>query len=132
ASHDPLTRLNNRRLFLERIQQEVARIGASGDSFSIVFLDVDGLKRINDTYGHLAGDALLREVSNALTDAVRGEDVVGRYGGDEFVVLLPSTPAPAAIVVAQRIREGIARHRVMIGQRLIAIPGVSLGIATYP
>src|ERR1700674_3034647 len=81
ASHDPLTRLNNRRLFLERIQQEITRTGASGDSFSIVFLDVDGLKRINDTYGHLAGDALLREVSNALTDAVRGVDVVARHGG---------------------------------------------------
>ncbi|HXN57938.1 MAG TPA: diguanylate cyclase, partial [Candidatus Angelobacter sp.] len=108
ASHDPLTRLNNRRLFLERIQQAVDRAVASGDSFSIVFLDVDGLKRINDTYGHLAGDALLREVSNALTDAVRGEDVVARYGGDEFVVLLPATGAAAAAVVAQRISDGIA------------------------
>ncbi len=132
ASHDPLTRLNNRRLFLERIQQEVARTGASGDSFSIVFLDVDGLKRINDTYGHLAGDALLREVSNALTDAVRGEDVVARYGGDEFVVLLPATGAAAAAVVAQRISDGIARHRFMAGGGLLQIPGVSLGVATFP
>ena len=132
ASHDPLTRLNNRRLFLERIQQAVDRTAASGDSFSIVFLDVDGLKRINDTYGHLAGDALLREVSNALTDAVRGEDVVARYGGDEFVVLLPATGAAAAAVVAQRISDGIARHRFMAGRDLLQIPGVSLGLATFP
>jgi diguanylate cyclase (GGDEF)-like protein len=132
ASHDPLTRLNNRRLFLERIQQEVTRAGASGESFSIVFLDVDGLKRINDTYGHLAGDALLREVSSALTDAVRGEDVVARYGGDEFVVLLPATGAAAAAVVCQRISDGIARHRFMAGRDLLQIPGVSLGMATFP
>ncbi|MEA2668604.1 MAG: hypothetical protein QOJ33_1538 [Chloroflexota bacterium] len=132
ASHDPLTRLNNRRLFLERIQQAVDRTAAAGDSFSIVFLDVDGLKRINDTYGHLAGDALLREVSNALTDAVRGEDVVARYGGDEFVVLLPATGAAAAAVVAQRISDGIARHRFMAGRDLLQIPGVSLGVATFP
>jgi len=132
ASHDPLTRLNNRRLFLERIQQEVIRAGGAGESFSIVFLDVNELKRINDTYGHLAGDALLREVSNALMDAVRGEDVVARYGGDEFVVLLPATPAPAATIVAQRISDGIARHRFMAGRELLQIPGVSLGVATFP
>jgi diguanylate cyclase (GGDEF)-like protein len=132
ATHDPLTRLNNRRLLLERIQQEVVRAGATGESFSIVFLDVNGLKRINDTYGHLAGDALLREVSNALTDAVRGEDVVARYGGDEFVVLLPATWASAAAVVAQRISDGIARHRFMAGRDLLQIPGVSLGVATFP
>jgi diguanylate cyclase (GGDEF)-like protein len=132
ASHDPLTRLNNRRHFLERIQQEIVRARESGESFSIVFLDVDQLKRINDTYGHLAGDALLREVSNALMDAVRGEDVVARYGGDEFVVLLPATPAAAAASVAQRISDGIARHRFMAGRELLEIPGVSLGLANYP
>jgi diguanylate cyclase (GGDEF)-like protein len=132
ASHDPLTRLNNRRHFLERIQQEIVRATAAGENFAVVFLDVDELKRINDTYGHLAGDALLREVSNALMDAVRGEDVVARYGGDEFVVLLPATPAPAAASVAQRIAEGIARHRFMAGRELLQIPGVSLGLATFP
>ena len=132
ASHDPLTRLNNRRHFLERIEQEVTRASGADESFSIVFLDVDQLKRINDTYGHLAGDALLREVSNALMDAVRGEDVVARYGGDEFVVLLPSTPAAAAAIVAQRISDGIARHRFMAGRELLQIPGVSLGVATFP
>jgi diguanylate cyclase (GGDEF)-like protein len=132
ASHDPLTRLNNRRLFLERLNQEIARADASNESFSVLFLDVDELKRINDTYGHLAGDALLREVSNALMDAVRGEDVVARYGGDEFIVLLPATPAPAAASVAQRISEGITRHRFMAGRELLQIPGVSLGVATFP
>ena len=132
ASHDPLTRLNNRRHFLQRIDQEIARAGGAGENFSIVFLDVDELKRINDTYGHLAGDALLREVSNTLLDAVRGEDVVSRYGGDEFVVLLPSTTAAAAASVAQRISDGIARHRFMAGRELLQIPGVSLGLATFP
>jgi diguanylate cyclase (GGDEF)-like protein len=132
ASHDPLTRLNNRRHFLERIQQEIARATSTGESFAVVFLDVDELKRINDTYGHLAGDALLREVSNALMDAVRGEDVVARYGGDEFVVLLPATRPAAAASVAQRISDGIARHRFMAGRELLQIPGVSLGLATFP
>jgi diguanylate cyclase (GGDEF)-like protein len=71
-------------------------------------------------------------VSNALMDAVRGEDVVARYGGDEFVVLLPATPAAAAAIVAQRISDGIARHRFMAGRELLQIPGVSLGAATFP
>ena len=132
ASHDPLTRLNNRRLFMDRIQQEIARAEAAGEMFSVVFLDVNDLKLVNDSYGHLAGDALLREVANALTDAVRGEDVVARYGGDEFVVLLPGTPRAAAAVVAQRITDGIARHRFMAGRQLMQVPGVSLGLATFP
>ncbi|MDQ6709249.1 MAG: diguanylate cyclase [Candidatus Dormibacteraeota bacterium] len=132
ATHDPLTRLNNRRLFLSRIQQEIARAESAQEAFSVVFLDVNDLKLVNDTYGHLAGDALLREVATALTDAVRGEDVVARYGGDEFVVLLPATPRAAATVVAQRIADGIARHRFMAGQELLKLPGVSLGLATFP
>lgn len=132
ASHDPLTRLFNRRLFLERVQEQIERAGPGEENFSVVFLDVDELKRINDTYGHLAGDALLREVSNALMDAVRGEDIVARYGGDEFVVLLPATSATAAASVAQRISDGITRHRFMAGRELLSIPGVSLGLATFP
>lgn len=132
ANHDPLTRLFNRRLFLQRAQQEIERSESSGEPFSVLFLDVNELKRINDSYGHLAGDALLREVANAITDAVRGEDVVARYGGDEFIVLLPATGAAAAASVAQRITDGIGRHRFMAGRELLAVPGVSLGLATYP
>jgi diguanylate cyclase (GGDEF)-like protein len=132
ANHDPLTRLFNRRRFLERAQQEIAKAQENGDSFSILFLDVDELKRINDSYGHLAGDALLREVANAIVDAVRGEDMVVRYGGDEFIVLLPATGAAAAASVAQRVSEGIERHRFMAGRELLEVPGVSLGVATFP
>src|SRR2546425_7898720 len=124
ASHDPLTRLNNRRPFLERIQQEITRAGAASETFSIVFLDVDELKRINDTYGHLAGDALLREVSNALMDAVRGEDVVARYGGGWVVVLLPATPPGAAAQVGQRVPEGMGRPRPLAGPGPLPIPRV--------
>jgi diguanylate cyclase (GGDEF)-like protein len=65
-------------------------------------------------------------------DAVRGEDVVARYGGDEFIVLLPSTAATAAATVAQRVVDGIERHRFMAGRELLTVPGVSLGIATFP
>jgi diguanylate cyclase (GGDEF)-like protein len=132
ASHDPLTRVFNRRLFVDRVQQEMARAARAKESFSLIFLDVDELKRVNDTYGHLAGDALLRQVANALTEAVRGEDLVARYGGDEFVVLLPATPPERATVVAQRIREAIGRHRFMAGGHLLAIPGISLGVASFP
>jgi len=103
-------------------------------------LDNDDLRRGKPTchkeFGEataiLAGDALLREVSNALMDAVRGGDVVARYGGDEFAVLLPATPPTAAASVAQRISEGIGRHRFMAGRELLQIPGVSLGVASFP
>jgi diguanylate cyclase (GGDEF)-like protein len=132
AMHDPLTRLYNRRLLLERLQQAIAHAERHQEQLSIVFVDVDQLKYVNDTYGHLAGDALLREVGVALTDSVRAEDVVARYGGDEFVVLLASTGAAAAGVVVQRIREGIARHHFMAAGRLITVPGISLGLASYP
>jgi diguanylate cyclase (GGDEF)-like protein len=132
AMRDPLTRVYNRRLLVERLQQAIAHADRHREGLSIVFIDVNQLKRVNDTYGHLAGDALLREVAHALTDAVRSEDLVARYGGDEFVVILSSTSGSSATVVAQRIRDGIARHRFMASGQLITVPGVSLGIASFP
>lgn len=132
ATRDPLTHLANRRVLLERIEQQIAHAERRGEPFSLVFLDVDHLKTVNDTHGHLAGDALLREVASSLIEAVRGEDLVARFGGDEFVVLLPATHATPAAVVGVRIKEVIRRHRFLAGSQLITIPGVSLGIATYP
>ncbi len=132
ATRDPLTRLANRRALLERMEQQIAHAERRNEQFSVVFIDVDQLKVINDTHGHLAGDALLREVASALIEAVRGEDLVARFGGDEFVVLLPATQARSAEVVGARINEVIRRHRFLAGSQLTTIPGVSLGIATYP
>ncbi|HYM49245.1 MAG TPA: diguanylate cyclase [Candidatus Limnocylindrales bacterium] len=132
AMHDHLTRVYNRRLLLERLHQAIAHADRHHESLALLFVDVNQLKHVNDTYGHLAGDALLREVAIALTDSVRAEDVVARYGGDEFVVLLASTSSEAAAVVANRVRDGIARHRFMAAGQLITVPGVSLGVATYP
>ena len=107
AMHDPLTRLYNRRLLLERMQQAMAHAERHQEPLSIVFVDVDQLKHINDTYGHLAGDALLREVGVALTDAVRAEDVVARYGGDEFVVVCRGVGDGAAPALCRRIGEAL-------------------------
>ncbi len=132
ATRDPLTRLANRRVLLERMEQQIAHAERHNEAFSVVFLDVDQLKAVNDTHGHMAGDALLREVATALIEAVRGEDLVARFGGDEFVVLLPATLAGPAEVVGARIKEAIRRHAFLAGSQLITIPGISLGIATYP
>jgi diguanylate cyclase (GGDEF)-like protein len=132
ATRDPLTRLANRRVLLERIEQQIAHAERHNEAFSVVFLDVDQLKIVNDTHGHMAGDALLREVASALIEAVRGEDLVARFGGDEFVVLLPATLAGPAAVVGARIQDAIRRHPFLAGSQLITIPGISLGIATYP
>ncbi len=132
ATRDPLTRLANRRVLLDRIEQQIAHAERHNEAFSVVFLDVDQLKTVNDTYGHMAGDALLREVASGLIEAVRGEDLVARFGGDEFVVLLPATLAGPAQVVGARIKDAIRRHPFLAGSQLITIPGISLGIATYP
>jgi diguanylate cyclase (GGDEF)-like protein len=132
ATRDPLTRLANRRVLLERIEQQMAHAERRSEAFSVVFLDVDQLKKVNDTHGHLAGDALLREVAAALIEAVRGEDLVARFGGDEFVVLLPATQASPAEVVGARIHDAIRRRRFLAGSQSMGVPGVSLGIATYP
>jgi diguanylate cyclase (GGDEF)-like protein len=132
ATRDPLTRLANRRVLLGRIEQQIAHAERHNEGFSVVFLDVDQLKTVNDTHGHLAGDALLREVASALIEAVRGEDLVARFGGDEFVVLLPATLAAPAQVVGARIKDAVGRHPFLAGSQLITIPGISLGIATYP
>jgi diguanylate cyclase (GGDEF)-like protein len=128
ATLDPLTMVYNRRALMERTDTAIK----AGRPFSLLFLDVDHLKQINDTFGHLGGDALLREVASALLDAVRGEDLVARYGGDEFVILLPFTPPQSAGVVGQRIRDGMARHRFLAGRQLLPLPGVSLGTASFP
>ena len=104
ARTDVLTSLSNRRHFYERAQQEVARAKRSGKAFSLMLLDVDFFKKINDQYGHAGGDKVLRRLSRVLTELLREVDTPARLGGEEFVVLMPETPLEGARLVAERVR----------------------------
>jgi diguanylate cyclase (GGDEF)-like protein len=107
---DPLSGCLNRRGLEQQMAREIARVVRSGRELALIVLDVDYFKRINDTFGHLAGDGVIREVGELLREAVRGADVVSRLGGDEFAVLLPDTNAAGAYKLAKRIHESISHH----------------------
>jgi diguanylate cyclase (GGDEF)-like protein len=109
ASTDPLTRIYNRRVFLLWCERELERSRRSEGPFSILMIDLDRFKHINDRYGHSTGDEALCAAVEKMQDSVRGIDVLGRWGGEEFSVLLPHASADAAILVAERVRAGIAR-----------------------
>lgn len=138
ALTDGLTGLYNHRHFHERLALEVERSQRSGLPLSLVMLDVDRFKQLNDAYGHPAGDEVLRQLARVLTEARRANDVVARYGGEEFATILVDTAKFTAGKVAERIRERIAEHDF---SDAAAIAGktnsrltvtVSLGVATFP
>jgi diguanylate cyclase (GGDEF)-like protein len=126
ATRDSLTGLANRRLFDESLQREVARAQRLSTPVSLLVLDVDHFKQVNDTYGHQTGDAVLCEVADALVSNTKNYDVAARYGGDEFVVLLPGCSRDDAMAVAERVRNGIARA---VGEAPVTI---SAGVASVP
>jgi diguanylate cyclase (GGDEF)-like protein len=129
---DDLTKLFNSRYLNLYIGREIKRCKRHGIPISVIFLDLDGFKGINDQYGHLAGSRTLSEVGAILSQAVRESDILARYGGDEFVVVLPETPAGGALVIAERIRKAIEGHRFLQAQGLSARISASFGIASYP
>ena len=127
ALRDPLTGLANRRLVDELLEAAVARTKRSAQPLAVAFLDVDGLKAVNDSYGHDAGDTVLRETARRLVEAVRSADVVGRLGGDEFVVVFePGTIAPAE--VERRIDAALSTPIALGGEVEVVCPA-SIGIA---
>ncbi len=126
ARHDPLTGLLNRRSLLEELSREWHRASRGGDSLACVLLDVDYFKKVNDTYGHTAGDAVLRAVAEALQSGCRATDVAGRYGGEEFCVVLPGATEEAALAWAERARKRIAE--MTVGAEQVRVT-VSLGVA---
>jgi diguanylate cyclase (GGDEF)-like protein len=126
ADTDGLTGIANRRIFDETMTRELSRAARSGEELSLVLLDIDHFKRLNDTHGHQVGDDVLRRVARALADGTRTYDVAARYGGEEFAIVLPRTPHADAGAVAERLRRGAVDAE---GE-----PGVTLsaGVATFP
>ncbi len=127
---DPLTGLKNRRYLLERAQDEIARARRNGDHLSVILFDLQNFKHINDTYGHLVGDEVLMEVARRFESAIRKGDILGRYGGDEFVVVLPSATYKQAERAAQRIINLLEPPILARGQ--VFHVKVNAGIATFP
>ena len=129
---DDLTKLFNSRYLNLYIGREIKRCKRHGIPLSVIFLDLDGFKSVNDAHGHLAGSRTLTEVGGILMEAVRESDILARYGGDEFVVVLPETPPSGALVIAERIRRAIECHVFLTDVKLEARISASFGIASYP
>ena len=131
SSEDSLTGLQNRRMIFERIRHEIERVRRYNAELSLIFCDLDYFKEINDTYGHKAGDEVLRTIADILRRSVRTSDVIGRYGGDEFLLVLPQTALKGAQELAERIR-------VAVQDMAFEMPGgksvnttMSIGVAFY-
>jgi diguanylate cyclase (GGDEF)-like protein len=128
---DELTDLLNMRAFGSLLDKEIATAGRYLQPFTIIMIDVDELKNVNDHFGHAAGTRLLKTVAGSISDCVRTSDVLARYGGDEFVILMPHTRSEAAVIAAERICAAIHDSSFeMNGQRIAAT--ASFGIASYP
>jgi len=128
AEHDPLTGVLNRRAILARLRAEFAKARQSGEPLSLLFLDLDHFKHVNDSYGHRAGDQCLRGVIGPIAGELRQGDALGRYGGEEFLILLPGAGAADAEIVAERIRKRVQEMSMIVSGMRIGLT-VSLGVA---
>jgi diguanylate cyclase (GGDEF)-like protein len=131
AIYDTLTNLFNRRHFEERLSAETQKAFESESNLSIIMVDIDHFKKVNDTFGHDGGDKVLREIASLLKNSVRQHDTVARYGGEEFVLLLPGAPLDPTNMVAERIRRSVENTPFDMGQTKIRIT-ISLGISNFP
>lgn len=130
ASTDPLTGLWNRRFFRLACKKELARCVRDGQPFSLLVADIDHFKRINDRHGHLTGDAVLCAIAEAIQSDLRPFDLLGRWGGEEFVVLLPECATPGALEVAERLRKGVQAATHASPDETDIQVTLSLGVAT--
>jgi diguanylate cyclase (GGDEF)-like protein len=132
ARDDDLTGVLNRRSLMERLDSKIAEAVRHGDIFAVVLCDVDGLKAVNDTAGHLAGNEVLTKVAHLMRESIRAEDVVARFGGDEFVLLLPRTGLLPAQALVSRIVSRLREETYHWAGRDHPLPSVSFGIAWFP
>ena len=126
---DPVTNIYNKRYFTERLKQEFSLAKRNKTELSLIMIDLDFFKKINDTYGHLAGDFILGKISEVFSSMTRDEDIIARYGGEEFVAILPGSGEEGTVICAERIREEIAKTPFIFEGETINIT-VSIGIAT--
>jgi diguanylate cyclase (GGDEF)-like protein len=129
ADTDELTEVSNRRSFVAALKRESARSSRHQFPYSIIFVDLDYFKDINDRFGHAAGDCALRAVAERIRSCLRDSDLLGRYGGDEFAILLPQTELPAALEVASRIRNVVLNSQLTHGGHKLDLT-ISMGVAT--
>jgi diguanylate cyclase (GGDEF)-like protein len=129
ATHDALTGIWNRRAVIDRLNGELARAEREAGTVGVLLADLDHFKRVNDTYGHLAGDAVLREVVNRLRTSMRPYDVMGRYGGEEFLMVLPSYDSKCARSVAERLRCLLSEKPLVTSEGTFRVT-VSFGVAS--
>jgi len=128
ATHDPLTGLYNRGAILDELQKECLRFRRDGGSLGIVLCDLDHFKRVNEGYGHPAGDAVLREAARRIRSVLRAYDAVGRYGGEEFLVVIPRCTQEALRAVAERLREAIGEHPMSVNSTTVPVTA-SIGVS---
>lgn len=132
ATTDGLTELYNHRFFQEQMIMNIENCKRYNSHFSLILIDIDFFKKFNDTYGHQAGDAVLKQVAQTLKKNVRATDIVCRYGGEEMSIILPNTDREEAIFTAQKICQAVAQKPFKLGSDLEKNVTISLGVATYP
>ena len=129
ATTDQLTGVLNRQTSLRLLAGEVERARRHGLNLSVALADIDHFKRVNDTYGHAAGDTVLHHVAQLLQSAVRSSDAVGRYGGEEFVIVLPETEAEDGQIVAEKLRRAVAQAPIKLPDGTELVVTLSIGVA---
>jgi diguanylate cyclase (GGDEF)-like protein len=128
ASTDALTGLYNRRFFYRRLEEELARAARADSAISLIYVDIDFFKQVNDMHGHNAGDAVLKAVSSKVSETLRKSDVIGRVGGEEFLILLPNTECRTATLIAERLREQTSGLQVQLSETLAINVTISCGV----
>lgn len=132
ATKDGLTKLYIHRHFYFLLEAEMKRVQRYRHVLSLLMMDIDNFKQVNDTYGHLIGDIVLKEIATTIQKTIRHVDIPARYGGEEFAIILPETTALNAVIIAERLRKKISEIKVRVDVNTVIRPTISIGIAEYP